>query len=171
MNFGANDHCSCLSFAIYTWDDDPSPAVFASALALAKVALKWNLEKASARHLSVLGPWEPDGGLPQPPRILLHEPPKPGPTKPHPGLTEVMSIPIGGWPGFSGGDWGREDGTVTASGGSWGPRVKLALGIRGPPGGRPTGTCGGGGGGCCWDAGGGGGGGWGCGGGGCWEPA
>lgn len=82
-----------------------------------------------------------------------------------------MSIPIGGWPGFSGGDWGREDGTVTASGGSWGPRVKLALGIRGPPGGRPTGTCGGGGGGCCWDAGGGGGGGWGCGGGGCWEPA
>ena len=34
---------------------------------------------------------------------------------------EVMSIPAGGWPGLSGGDWGTEDGTVTASGVSWGP--------------------------------------------------
>lgn len=83
-------------------------------------------------------------------------------------LTEVASIPMGGWPGFSAEDWGRVDGTVTERGGSWGPRVRLALGSSGPPWGRPTDTCGGGG--CCWDTGGDGGGGWGCGGG-CWEPA
>lgn len=98
-------------------------------------------------------------GVSQRPQALFAQAPHPGPMEPHPGLTEAMSIPIGGWPALSGGDWGREDGTVTASGGSWGPRVRLALGIREPPGGRPTGTCGGGGGGCCWDAGGGGGGG------------
>ena len=90
----------------------------------------------------------PLAGSPQPP-------PKPGPFPPYRGnvdpqrwLARVL------W-----GDWGREDGTVTASGGSWGPRVRLALGIREPPWGRPTGTCGGCGGGCCWEAGGGGGGG------------
>ena len=59
---------------------------------------------------------------PQPPGSSCTSPPAPSQAPSR--LTEAMSIPIGDWPAFSGGDWGREDGTVTASGGSWGPRVR-----------------------------------------------